>query len=237
MLYPLKRGGQVSQDRYDFEYSSGKVAGINDLLTDPFLVVDFQRDFTYRGVEFIPYFSLKISPFDINLEGTLIIKVQHPGLSQSKSVAIFDPELLQVFRLVEDVLKKTRESPLSAKRKLFFPSVPLGHYTPRSTLGWSSSADAAMRPRSLSRIADATAVLQTVISEISSDHRSGGLDAGTPSTRQAARPDQSAEASRRSDHHTDCDFSSQMVVQGLVYRSLAKASPPHRPFYPKTVTT
>ena len=94
MFYPLKRVDQVIQDRCDLlPPSTSTAANVNtDQLPDqrngtlnlpfssvsssPFLLVEFQRNFSHRGcIEFFPNIVLKVAPFDLNVEGTIITSI------------------------------------------------------------------------------------------------------------------------------------------------------------------
>ena len=89
MFYPLKRVDQVIKDRTDLLPSNGQSINNSDGGTNRlklpfssassshFLLIEFQRDFSHRGIEFFPNIVLKVAPFDLNIEGTIITSVIH----------------------------------------------------------------------------------------------------------------------------------------------------------------
>jgi hypothetical protein len=70
LFYPLRSPEQVSSSN-----NGGGATTATDVISKPFVSLEIRRDFTHRGAIVIPLLRLGITPFDVNLEGTIISRI------------------------------------------------------------------------------------------------------------------------------------------------------------------
>ena len=231
MMYPLspvafestRDGGVVprvtpSLKGKPFNSAAKQLGGsVGSSSTDPkfastFISLEIRRDFSYPGIQFIPFLRLNISPFDVNIDGAIIHRLIN--MASTAKDALNDASQFNVSPYVQP-------DSSSATARNMSSSIPSS-----SASGWAGTSSGLLSPRARAsnKIGEISSVIHAAVSHQKQQDISNGGTGGAFFGQHSPR----GSFIRPFNDHQEDDTYTETLVNTFVQRIMMKTASPRQ---------